>query len=81
VFTAQFSLSHACYILTYPLAGWIGAAAGLGWAALTLTVVAAVGSTLAFLSWPGPRGETPAGLHARYRRNHPPTAPAGPSGR
>jgi MFS family permease len=25
VFTAQFSLSHACYILTYPLAGWLGA--------------------------------------------------------
>ena len=52
VFTAQFSLSHACYILTYPLAGWIGAAAGLGWAALALTIVAMIGSTGAFLSWP-----------------------------
>lgn len=52
VFTAQFSLSHACYILTYPLAGWIGAAAGLGWAGLTLTIVAMIGSAGAFLSWP-----------------------------
>ncbi|MGG5173300.1 MFS transporter [Pseudarthrobacter sp. J1738] len=52
VFTAQFSLSHACYILTYPLAGWIGAAAGLGWAALALTIVAMIGSAGAFLSWP-----------------------------
>lgn len=51
VFTAQFSLSHACYILTYPLAGWVGAAAGLAWAALALTIVAMIGSAGAFLSW------------------------------
>jgi MFS family permease len=52
VFTAQFSLSHACYIITYPLAGWVGAAAGLGWAALALTILAILGSAGAFLSWP-----------------------------
>jgi MFS family permease len=52
VFTAQFSLSHACYILTYPLAGWVGTAAGLGWAALSLTILAMIGSAGAFLSWP-----------------------------
>ncbi|WP_120520968.1 MFS transporter [Arthrobacter celericrescens] len=52
VFTAQFSLSHACYILTYPLAGWLGAAAGLGPAALALAFVAMIGGTGAFLSWP-----------------------------
>ncbi|KQQ99316.1 MFS transporter [Arthrobacter sp. Leaf141] len=53
VFTAQFSLSHACYILTYPLAGWVGAVAGLGWAALALAIIAMIGSAGAFLSWPG----------------------------
>ena len=52
VFTAQFSLSHACYIISYPLAGWVGAAAGLGWAALALTILAILGSAAAFLSWP-----------------------------
>lgn len=52
VFAAQFSLSHACYIITYPLAGWVGAAAGLGWAVLALTIVAMIGSAGAFLSWP-----------------------------
>ncbi|MDP9934552.1 MFS family permease [Paenarthrobacter nicotinovorans] len=52
VFTAQFSLSHACYILAYPLAGWLGAAAGLAWAAAALTILAILGSTGAFLSWP-----------------------------
>lgn len=52
VFTAQFSLSHACYILTYPLAGWVGALAGPGWAALALAIIAIIGSAGAFLSWP-----------------------------
>lgn len=52
VFTAQFSLSHACYILTYPLAGWVGAVAGLGWAAFSLTILAMIGSAGAILSWP-----------------------------
>lgn len=52
VFTAQFSLSHACYIVSYPLAGWLGAAAGLGWAAAVLTILAILGSAGAFLSWP-----------------------------
>jgi MFS family permease len=52
VFTAQFSFSHACYILTYPLAGWVGAAAGLGWAAAALTFIGMIGAAGAFLSWP-----------------------------
>lgn len=52
VFTAQFSLSHACYIISYPLAGWLGAAAGLGPASLALMILAIIGSAGAFLSWP-----------------------------
>jgi MFS family permease len=61
VFTAQFSLSHACYILTYPLAGWVGAQSGLGWAALALAIIAIIGSAGAFLSWPR---QTPAPVTA-----------------
>ncbi|MFJ5860437.1 MFS transporter [Pseudarthrobacter sp. NPDC092439] len=56
VFTAQFSLSHACYIVAYPLAGWLGAAAGLGVAATALTIVAALGTAGAFAAWPGQTG-------------------------
>jgi len=52
VFTAQFSLSHACFILTYPTAGWVGARFGLGAAALALTAVAALGAVVAAASWP-----------------------------
>lgn len=60
VFTAQFSLSHACFILTYPVAGWVGAQAGLGAAATVLTVIAVVGAAAALASWPRPATAAPA---------------------
>ena len=52
LFAAQFALSHACWLLTYPLAGWLGAKAGLGISFLTLGVVAAVAIMLASRLWP-----------------------------
>jgi len=50
-FAAQFSLSHACWLLTYPLAGWLGLA-GLGGAALWLAGVAAAATLVAARAWP-----------------------------
>jgi len=75
VFTAQFSLSHACYILTYPLAGWVGAAAGLGWAGLALTSIAILGATGAFLSWPRHSAEAPPEYESEEQRVEQPTRP------
>lgn len=63
VFTAQFSFSHACYILAYPLAGWVGASAGLAWAAGLLTLLAIIGSAGAFLSWRKPAPTAPAAMN------------------
>ncbi|MFI7493607.1 MFS transporter [Kocuria sp. M4R2S49] len=60
VFTAQFSLSHACFVLTYPVAGWIGASAGLGWSAAVLTAIAVAGAGAAIVSWPGDPARTSA---------------------
>ncbi|KAA6435244.1 MFS transporter [Agrococcus sediminis] len=51
VFAAQFSLSHACFIVTYPLAGVLGAALGLGWTALVLGAIAGVATLAAALLW------------------------------
>ncbi|MER6692335.1 MFS transporter [Streptomyces minutiscleroticus] len=51
-FAAQFSLSHGCWLLTYPLAGWLGATAGLGSAVLALGAVALAGALLATRLWP-----------------------------
>ncbi|WP_067470528.1 MFS transporter [Nocardia amamiensis] len=52
VFAARFSLSHACFLLTYPIAGWVGASAGQLTAALTLAAVATLAATTAARVWP-----------------------------
>ncbi|WP_327101618.1 MFS transporter [Nocardia vinacea] len=52
VFTAQFSLSHACFMLTYPIAGWVGATLGQLAAALALAALATLGAATAARVWP-----------------------------
>lgn len=52
VFAAQFSLSHACWLLTYPLAGWLGEAAGMSFTAFVLAGVTLTGVAGALLTWP-----------------------------
>ncbi|MFD4509288.1 MFS transporter [Streptomyces sp. NPDC058457] len=51
-FAAQFSLSHSCWLLTYPLAGWLGAEAGPGAAVAALGVIALAAGLLAARLWP-----------------------------
>lgn len=58
-FAAQFSLSHACWLVTYPLAGWLGTL-GLAAAATALALVAGAATGLAHVLWPGSvAGEAP----------------------
>ncbi|WP_284179854.1 MFS transporter [Rhabdaerophilum sp. SD176] len=52
LFAAQFALSHACWLITYPLAGWAGARFGLPVAALLLAIIAAGGVLAAIRLWP-----------------------------
>jgi len=52
VFAAQFSLSHACYLITYPVAGWVGDSAGLWAATAALAALAVLGTVMAALTWP-----------------------------
>lgn len=51
IFTAQFSLSHAAFLLTYPVAGWVGAQFGLFTAALVLTGLATLAALSAARLW------------------------------
>jgi len=55
VFAAEFSASHACWLLTYPLAGWLGAV-GLGSTAALLAGVAAAAWVVALRWWRQPAG-------------------------
>ena len=51
VFAAQFALSHACWLVTYPLAGWVGAGGGLSVAALLLAGIGALGLVAVLRIW------------------------------
>jgi MFS family permease len=52
LFAAQFALSHACWLITYPLAGWLGARFGLGVSFGTLGVLAGAAVLLSMRLWP-----------------------------
>ncbi|AJW47410.1 major facilitator transporter [Ralstonia mannitolilytica] len=52
VFAAQFSLSHACWLITYPLAGQIGARFGMTAAFATLAAISTFGVVAAWRFWP-----------------------------
>ncbi|MGV8942396.1 MAG: MFS transporter [Lysobacter sp.] len=52
LFAAQFSLSHVCWLLAYPLAGWLGATRGMGVALAALGVLALTGMLVAWRVWP-----------------------------
>ncbi|MFI1104756.1 MFS transporter [Streptomyces melanogenes] len=51
-FAAQFSLSHGCWLLTYPLAGWLAAGAGVPVTAGVLGVIALGAAGAATVVWP-----------------------------
>ncbi|TFD76747.1 MFS transporter, partial [Cryobacterium sp. Sr8] len=59
VFAAQFSLSHACFIITYPLAGILGATLGLAQTALILAAIAVLAGIVAVRSWKTPASTKP----------------------
>ncbi|MEW9808620.1 MFS transporter [Mesorhizobium sp. ZMM04-5] len=52
LFAAQFALSHACWLVAYPLAGWAGATFGLAVASVVLSVLAAAAIAIALAVWP-----------------------------
>ena len=71
VFAAQFALSHACWLVTYPLAGWTGEAFGMGAAMATLGVLALAASILALFVWPAGDPSEIAHEHPDLPPDHP----------
>jgi MFS family permease len=62
LFAAQFALSHSCWLVTYPLAGWVGATWGTQASFIALTIVAALSLLAAVLIW-RPEHEVYAQIH------------------
>lgn len=71
LFAAQFALSHASWLVTYPLAGWLGAKAGLGAASIALTLIAATAMIAARYVWPSVDPELLTHEHAGMQAGHP----------
>ncbi len=71
LFAAQFSLSHACWLLTYPLVGWLGAKAGVSAAMWVMAAIAALGTLLALRLWPADDPVAIDHAHDNLPSNHP----------
>ncbi|SPB14127.1 MFS transporter [Caballeronia novacaledonica] len=52
VFAAQFSLSHVCWLIAYPIAGFVGAKIGMPLTFVVLALLTAVGVGVAWWLWP-----------------------------
>ncbi|MFH8612890.1 MFS transporter [Streptomyces sp. NPDC018029] len=81
-FAARFALTHGCWLLTYPLAGWLASAAGLTTAAAVLTGAAFAAATSAALLWPARDPARLTHLHTTLPADDPHLADAhaGPHG-
>lgn len=71
LYAAQFALSHACWLLTYPLAGWLGGAAGMTATLIVLAVLTTLGAVLAALLWPAKDPEILIHEHRDLAPGHP----------
>lgn len=71
IFSAQFALSHACWLLTYPIAGWAGQAFGLAAAMIILGFIASIGLVGARCLWPAADTRELVHEHSDLPPDHP----------
>ncbi len=71
IFAAQFALSHGCWLMTYPLAGWLGVAVGLGGTAVVMAAIAAGATFVAAWLWPRSDPKIVEHSHDNLPRDHP----------
>ncbi|WP_339848044.1 MFS transporter [uncultured Halopseudomonas sp.] len=77
VFAAQFSLSHAGWLIAYPLAGWLGAFASIQITLLILAGLAVVALVSAIKLWPANDPIELLHQHDALTEDHPHTASSG----
>ena len=71
VFAAQFALSHACWLIAYPLAGQLGAGPGQAAAFGALALLAGIGALLAGRVWRAPDPDAVEHHHDELPLDHP----------
>ena len=71
IFAAQFSLSHACWLVTYPLSGWLAATFGLGAAALVMAIITVISLLGSIRLWPADDKIVLSHTHKNLPADHP----------
>jgi len=71
LFAAQFSLSHVCWLVAYPLVGWLGTSSGTVAALWAMVALAAVGAAFAQRVWPTRDVEVLSHGHQDLPADHP----------
>lgn len=71
IFAAQFALSHACWLIAYPVAGWAGSTFGLPVTALILSILAAIAVFVAAVVWPANDPDEVEHAHEDLPESHP----------
>jgi MFS family permease len=71
LFAAQFALSHAAWLLFYPLAGWLGSHHGIAVAFGVLGCAAGLAIGLALMAWPSLDPESIEHKHPNLPAGHP----------
>jgi H+ antiporter protein len=71
VYAAQFALSHACWLVTYPLAGWLITVAGPTTAFAVLALLAAAGMVGGSVLWTPDDSRPFEHTHEDLAENHP----------
>lgn len=71
VYAAQFALSHACWLLTYPLSGWLITAFGPVISLICLALVAGLGLLSCIFLWPPEQDRAIEHTHNDLPKDHP----------
>ena len=71
LFAAQFALSHACWLITYPLAGYAGTLLGLSTTFLIMAGLSGLGLILAVQLWPANEPNVIDHEHPELQADHP----------
>jgi len=70
LFAAQFALSHACWLITYPMAGWLGAKVGLNISFIALGILAAATTFASLMLWPSEDPVEVVHTHSQLGEGH-----------
>jgi len=72
-FSAQFALSHACWLIAYPVAGQLGSMIGIPETSMFMGLAVLAFATIAWLIWPAVDGRSLTHVHEAVDHDHPHT--------